>query len=501
MALAAALAAGCAGERPSPEPRPQATPHATPMPAPGDRPPPRHDDRPPSPHDDARVRFLAAASGAFPADTQISLEQDLALVQSVLAGPGRILLAAGPGAAVLAARHDGPTDPVRAALRDLFVPDSDPAIAFRAPRIAVDGPADRPTLLAALAGALARGDGPLLVFLGGHGEQGAAPADNRIVTWGGDGVSVAEIADALAQRTRPVLLISSACFSGGLAATAARSLDEIGRPPVCGLFAAPWDREATGCDPNPDRTAQDGFALHFFSALAGRRADGTTIPAQTIDLDGDGRITPLEAHAFVRAEVENTDVPTTSSATYALDTAPVSGPTRRLQLPVEAHVVQTLAQRLGVVEDPRAVQAAVETAQRRFDTAHATAEQARLDEDAAFRSVAAELLSRWPGLDDPWRDDFEARLRAARPAVEAYFEASETYRRYRAARKRSHAALAQLFEIARREAMLDRLARARATLDAVARLAAADPDGFARFETLRRCEATPVALRAEAADL
>ena len=421
-------------------------------------------------------------------------------MQSVLAGPGRILLAAGPGAAVLAARHDGPTDPVRAALRDLFVPDSDPSIAFRAPRIAVDGPADRPTLLAALAGAASGGDGSLTVFLGGHGEQGATPGDNRIVTWGGEGVTAAEIADALAQRTRPVLLISSACFSGGLALVA-RTLEPTGRPPVCGLFAAPWDREATGCDPNPDRAAQDGFALHFFSALAGRRADGTTIPAQVIDLDGDGRITPLEAHAFVRAEVENTDVPTTSSAAYALDAAPASGPARRLRLPVEAHVVQTLAQRLGVAEDPRAIQAAVETAQRRFDAAQADAEQVRLDEDAAFRTVAAELLSRWPGLDDPWRDDFEARLRAARPAVAAYFEASAAYRRYRAARERSHAALAHLSEIARREAMLARLARARATLDAVARLAAADPEGLARFEALRRCETTPVALRAEAADL
>ncbi|RMG98400.1 MAG: hypothetical protein D6705_05995 [Deltaproteobacteria bacterium] len=442
------------------------------------------------------MRFLAVASGAFPSDTQISLEQDVALAASVLEGPGLTLLAAGPAAPVLALEPEAMprTDDVRARLRDLFAPMAPSHLAYRSPRIDVDGPADRNTVLEALARASSRGDGPLLVYLGGHGEQGAAPAENRIVTWGGDGVTVADVADALSGAERPVLLVSSACFSGGLAEVALALPPDEGVPTVCGLFAAPWDREASGCDPDPERRAADGFALHFFPALEGRTFDGRSIPRSDIDFDGDGRIAPLEAHAYVRIFLDTADVPTTTSGAFALATAPEAGPARPVDLPVEVAVVERLSERFGVDGRPEHIARLLDAAHRDLASAEDALAEAQAKEDAAYRAVAAEILARWPGLDDPWRDDFERRLAAARPHLVRYFDTSSAYSIYLDARRRTDATLARLGAAARKAARLERLDRAARTLAAAGRLAAADPATFARFEALRACEKMPVPL-------
>ncbi len=446
------------------------------------------------------IRFVAAASGAFPADTQVSLEQDVALAARTLAGPGVVLLAAGPDAPVLARTAPPTEDTVRDRLRDLFAPAAPSGLTFAAPSIPVDGPADRDTLLAVLSQAARQTDaGPLFVYLGGHGERGQTPADNRIVTWGGDGASAGDLADALAGARRPVVLVSSACFSGGLAEVAFARTGTDG-PAVCGLFAAPWDREASGCDPDPRRRRQEGFALHFFPALAGRTADGGPIPRDRIDFDGDGRISPLEAHAHVRIATDTADLPATSSDTFVLSVAPQDGPRAPVRLPVEDAVIEHLSRILDVSPDAEVLRRSVDEALDELDAAAARADEARADEDDAYRAVAAELLARWPGLDDPWRSDFEARLSAARPHLTAYFEHSMAYARYARARARNERALAALGEASRRAARLERLERAVATVAAAARLAASDRHAFARFRALRACESQPIRLASGGAD-
>ena len=82
-------------------------------------------------------------------------------------------------------------------------------------------------------------------------------------------------------------------FSGGLGELVFVAGDETQGPSTatrCGVFAAPWDLEATGCDPNPDRAAQESYALHLLHALRGEDREGHALPKPQLDLDGDGTI-------------------------------------------------------------------------------------------------------------------------------------------------------------------------------------------------------------------
>jgi hypothetical protein len=120
-----------------------------------------------------------------------------------------------------------------------------------------------------------------------------------------------------------VRFVSTACFGGGLAEVVFRGADaRLGAPatPRCGLFATTDDLPAAGCDPNPDRIAQEGYAVNFLAALDGKSSTGATIAA---DFDDDGKVTWLEAHAAVRIHSSSADVPTTTSERWLRQSAPL----------------------------------------------------------------------------------------------------------------------------------------------------------------------------------
>src|SRR4029077_2773259 len=95
----------------------------------------------------------------------------------------------------------------------------------------------------------------------------------------------------------------------------------------CGLFASTWDREASGCDPDPDRREQESYPLHFLHALRAEDRDGHPLNRDDLDLDHDGTISLLEAHTRARIMDASIDVPTTTSERWLRGVAPASGPT------------------------------------------------------------------------------------------------------------------------------------------------------------------------------
>ena len=224
------------------------------------------------------ARWLAAASGETPEFNQVSIEQDLALAREVFGEGGITLFAAGPDhPTVQQLAPAGDRDRVFDALADLFSPRGGRDARYRRPEIVVDGPATATSVSEAIAVATEQRGPPLLLYLAGHGLQGDMAAHNTIGFWARSSLRVVDFAEQLQRSKRDVRVVATTCFSGGLAELVFEDADERKGPArtvTCGLFAAPWDLEASGCDPNPDRAAQEGYALHFLHALRGEDRDG-----------------------------------------------------------------------------------------------------------------------------------------------------------------------------------------------------------------------------------
>ena len=322
-------------------------------------------------------------------------------------------------------------------------------------------------------------------------------------------MSVADLGEVLDAARRPVRLVVTTCFSGGFGelafhdTTPARGAARTDR---CGLFAAPWDLEATGCDPNPDRAAQEGYGLHFLNALRGRDRDGAALSMNALDVDADGSVSLLEAHTRARLASESADVPTTTSERWLRATAPDAGRMLSVQLPEDDHVIAVLAERLGLSTSDREALANLESLERKIDAEQVAVGEASRDEDLAYRRAAASLLARWPVLDDPWHPDFAETLQRDAAAIEAHLERSEAYADYLAARGKTDDAQRAVWDLRLEAAPVERLVRAQENRALAGRLKAKGGRDWAHYQTLLTCErfvrgaaATPPARPAPAA--
>lgn len=437
-------------------------------------------------------RWIAAAAGALPELNQVSLEQDMALAAEVLGPGGRLLFGAGPDSPTV--QILGPSrspDPVAVALGDLFSPRAGRDLRYRKTRLVHAEAATASTLLAALDHALAGSDEPLLLYLGGHGNIGAQPRHNTVSLWAQSALSVADLASRLDRSARPLRLVVTTCFSGGFAELVFRDADQTrGASPHerCGLFAAPWDLEATGCDPNPDRAAQQGYGLLLLEALRGHDRHGTPLPLAQLDLDADGTISLLEAHTRVRIASTSADVPTSTAERWLRHAAPDEGPERAVSLPEEDAVVRALARRLRLTG--REAEAYLEL-QRIEDDIEATGralDEAQRAEELTYRRAAAELLARWPVLDDPWHPDQPRILRAHHDAIAAHLQRSKSYGAYGRAREHVGRLSQRSWELRERAAPYERLTRALDNRKLAARLRAKGGEDWATFERILGCE-------------
>ena len=266
----------------------------------------------------------------------------------------------------------------------------------------------------------------------------------------------------------------------------------------CGLYASTWDREAEGCDPDPNRRVQESYGLHFLNALGGRDRDGQSLPTAELDLDGDGRISPLEAHARVRVASRSISVPTTSAEWWLRARAPKQGPRKRFAWPEEEAVVAALSQAAGIRANSHAPeQANLRLAKLEKDLAALGDRIHRLEQerDERWRSLQAVLLERWPSIDDPWREDFSSALARGRSEIEATLTASTEAQAYRQAEAAVQSAAEPLGPLEEDVALAGRLCRAYQNLELAERLAARGGEALERLEALLRCERAPLASR------
>ena len=440
------------------------------------------------------LRWIVAAGGSIPELNQVQIEQDVALIAETFSaiGPGRVLFGAGvdsPSVQELAPTST--RDPVVASLADLFAPRGGRDARYRLPTIAVDEAATATSLARTIEHATSTRGAPLVLVLAGHGNRGETARDNTVDLWAQSSLTVAELAAMLDRAQREVRVVATTCFSGGFAELVFDGADPAAGPagPVrCGLFATVWDLEAAGCDPNPDRAAQEGYALHFFNALRGRDRDGGALDPAVLDLDGDGAISLLEAHTRVRMVSEAADVPTTTSERWLRAVAPEQGPSLPVSLPEEDALIEALTQRLDLQNREPVAFAQLEALEDRIEAASGALEDAQAREDEAYRLAAAALLARWPVLDDPWHPDFGATVADARAAIAEHLETDPVHAAYRTARAEVDRRVQELAELRRRAAWLERLTRALDNRELAGRLHAAGGTNWQIYERLLTCE-------------
>ena len=440
----------------------------------------------------SKVRWMAVGGGSLPSSNQVSIESDIALAREVFGERGRVYFAGGSGShgvQVLDRVNRG--DRLLRDLATLFSPRDGRGSSYRRTRIAVDGAATSTVVLQALEAALADGTEPLLLYVALHGVPGRSPRDSAVALWGGVEIRVSDLSDRLASARRPVHLVVTACYGGGFADLIFQQADpnlDAARTERCGLFASTWDLPSTGCDPNPDRRRQEGYGLRFLNALRGMDKHGERLDPSTLDLDGDGHVSLIEAHTRVRLMSPTMDVPTTTSERWLRARAPASGPEGDLVLPEEEAVIRHFQTRLGVRGTPDQARKQQKSLQDAIDRAQKHLDNLTLVEDDLYRSVAGEVLARWPVLDDPWHPDFWPTIDRDRKEIGTFLWGSPTYDRFVKQMDSVNAQARVVDALRLQSAPYERVVRAYDTRSMARRLQAAGGPNWDYYQQLRRCE-------------
>lgn len=444
----------------------------------------------PAASNEGEPRYIVVGGGATPEYTEVSLEQDTELAMQVLPGPGLTLFAGGQGSASVrllapAAR----TESLLAQLGAIFDPRSARDSRYRATTLNAQ-PATLSNLETSLALATASSKQPLLVYIATHGLQGHEPRDNFVELWGGESLNVAQLDELTANAKRPVRFVIASCYSGGFAelafahAEAERGATTLAR---CGLFAGTWDRQTSGCDPNPDRRAQEGYSLHLLHALRGEDRSGKPLPRNQLDLDGDGKIGLLEAHTRARIASHSIDVPTTTSERYLREVIKTPAAPQWKLLPEDAAVVKQLGAKLGL-GDAAAVERRYQELSSKLDALQPELDAADEELEHTRSQLGAELLARWPVLSDAYHDEFASTLQREAAAITGVLRDSRFAQRYHEARTSADAVSARANALDAQEAVVLRLVRAYETAGLASALAARGGDAFARYQALLTCE-------------
>lgn len=487
LALSLALPCACT-KRVEPKPEPKLS-------APSPEKPVLASVEQPLPQVPKDVPWIVFGGGSDPLSNQISLSQDIGLISSLLDGHGLTLFASGKGAQLAVDRE--PSTRKRPDLRSelarvLGTPETY-RTDYRAARIAIDGPATSDHVRHALARALSEGETPLFVYGGSHGAPGETVADNSLSLWGGWPLTVKDVAGLLdsAHGKRPVRFVITACFGGGFADllfTGGDASSALRTQDHCGLFAAPADDEASGCDPNPDRRAQESYAIHFLHALEGK--DRAQKPRSAdIDIDGDGQISLLEAHTFARIESRSFDIPTTTSERYLRHTlkSDADAPNDALAAPEEVRVIRALGSELELDGEPVARKKLLEL-EDIFEDAGKQVDEAQKLEDDAFYALRIALLERYPLLEHPWEARTSALLSRESDAILKLLSESELALALKNAQGELDEAVVQHDAVRVARARVLRLVRAYETLRLASVLYKRGGAAKEHYDRLRRCE-------------
>ena len=278
----------------------------------------------------AADHFLLVGGGPTPQESQVSIESNVMWIEAEMTRRSftscQTLFASGASGRPDVVLHS-PNDAAVARwlpLARLHGMQGPGASIYRPGSVAGGGPATAERVGAELRRALSSlgdGDSLFLVYNGHGSEEPVDTSRNALRLWGESRLDVRTFTDILrsAPPAATVRYFFPQCHSGAFARSIGR---EAAAPELstvatnrCGFFSVTDNRIAEGCTPSVEAGDYRDYSTFFFAALTGLTRTGEAL-SRDPDIDRDGRVSLLEAHAYAYTEGLSSDVPRTTSEYY-----------------------------------------------------------------------------------------------------------------------------------------------------------------------------------------
>jgi hypothetical protein len=373
----------------------------------------------------------------------------------------------------------------------------------------VRGPTKRDTLLPALKQyleSLGPGAQAMIVY-NGHGTWSGDRADNAFRLWDETRLSVRDFERLLGATDSavPVRFVLTQCYSGAFARAAHPDAEhslELARGQRCGFFAESSERESEGCSASLALGDYRDYTTYFFAALAGKDRLGNAVPLAP-DRDGDGVVTPFDAHLQTLAIGYNGDLPRSTSEEWLELWRPWASRwigTGTMPDNLYGRLAREVARGAGLPEDGAELGAALTTS---YDSLIA-ANEATLGERESLEQELDDLRGglqerlerRWPELAHPYTASYRELVTRESAAIERIIRADSAYALLDRGQRRLEAIEVELVDLDRRISRLDRLRRTRMLARALDHLErTGEPGARSAYSRLRVCESLPLATR------
>lgn len=463
----------------------------------------------------AADHFLLIGGGPTPSASEAQIEYNVNWVVASLRGlvPDAaisVFFAGGadsPNTAVeLRARSDTGRIPL-SALASVYGRESENRLTYRAHQVPdVVSSTRRDVLVGALEDrltSLKRGDQAMIIY-NGHGSWAPDRSQNALRLWDESRLSVRDFEAMLdkVDPSVPVRFVFTQCYSGAFA----RAVYPEAQPSLllasgqrCGFFAESSERESEGCSASIELGDYRDYTTYFFAGLTGRDRLGRPVPTAA-DRDGDGRVTPFDAHLYTLLEGYNGDLPRSTSEDYLERWLPWYGrwvETGTTPGNIYGALAKEMARRAGLPEDGRRLGAALTDGynallmeQRQLNSRR---EREVRQADSLRQSMQRRLERRWPTLAAPYTAAYRDVLLAEGESIDSAARADTLFGALKSAEDSVSSLDVRLIDVDRRISRLDKLRRTRMLARALQVL---DRTGQRRhreaYRQLRQCEALPL---------
>ena len=227
--------------------------------------------------------------------------------------------------------------------------------------------------------------------------------------------------------------------------------------------------------------------MHFISAIRGSNREGDALSKEELDVDGDGVVSLLDAHTYVRRESVSLDVPTSTSERWlASQGFPMKPMTvGEVKDPHEKSVLMALSEEGLSLNKAKKMAKAAEAELQLMDERLKSAEEGEM---AAYRLAAVELLEKWPVLDDPWHPEFWTAFQTNREAIRLHLRESKVYAQYETAMMRRNEVMMAWEQRMVSSARVFRIHRALQHASRLDALEDSTPEIKRIYKALRDCE-------------
>lgn len=340
----------------------------------------------------------------------------------------------------------------------------------------------------------------------GHGSWESDRAENALRLWGESRLTARDFERLLSQVDTgvPARFFFTQCYSGAFERVVhpgARDVMELAAGNRCGFMAESEDRESEGCSASIAVGDYRDYTTYFFAALSGTTRLGEAV-GERRDWDGDGTVTPFDAHVFTLVNGRNGDLPRSTSEVYLERWMPWGlrwAGTADLPDNLYGEAARQMARDHDLPEDNprlgRAVRDRYDQLVGELGAAYAEVAGAQNREAAIQDLLAAEVILRWPVLDQPFTAGFQGVVDADLDAVTRFIVAHPDYPELVAAQSARAELELRLVELDRNLSQLEKLQRTRMLARALQHLERfGGPEHREAYASLRRCEALPLDL-------